>query len=110
MKILFFLASTSLILISLYLEWHSKVAKAGTFDVVLDFRKRRLTLPLVYLLYDAIAVPCFGLLMPPYQASDEGAHFARADQVSLGIPLGYRSGKNSGGIIDQGEGSAMVVR
>ena len=40
--------------------------------------------------------------MPPYQASDEGAHFARADQVSLGVPLGYRSGNNSGGVIYRG--------
>lgn len=61
-----------------------------------------MSLAIVYLLYGAIAVPCIGLLMPPYQASDEGAHFARADQVSLGVPLGYRSGNNSGGVIDRG--------
>ncbi len=102
MKILLFLALIRLMIISVYLGWRSKAVRAGAFDIVLDFRKRRLTLPLVYLLYGVIAVPCFGLLMPPYQTSDEGAHFARADQVSLGVPLGYRSGKNSGGIIDRG--------
>lgn len=47
--------------------------------------------------------------MPPYQVADEGAHFLRADDVELGHPLGYRSGANSGGIVDQGIAASFSI-
>ncbi len=102
MKLLFFLALASPIALCLFLAWRSRATRASALGLVFAPPERRLTLATVYLLYGSIAVPCIGLLMPPYQASDEGAHYARADQVSLGVPLGYRSGTNSGGVIDRG--------
>ena len=102
MKLLFFVALASPIALFLFLAWRSQATRASARGLAVAPQERHLTLAIVYLLYGSIAVSCTGLLMPPYQASDEGAHFARADQVSLGIPLGYRSGNNSGGVIDRG--------
>ncbi len=68
--------------------------KGGSFSVL-------------FLLYGLVAIPSMAVLMPPYQVSDEAAHFARADQVSLGHPIGYRSGTQSGGIIDSGVGASF---
>lgn len=59
---------------------------------------------LLFLLYGAVMVPLLGLLTPPYQVGDEIAHFQRADQVSLGDIVGYRSGSRSGGVVDRGIG------
>ena len=54
----------------------------------------------LFVIYGSVMVPVLGLLTPPYQVGDEIAHFQRADQVSLGDLIGYRSGSGSGGIVD----------
>jgi hypothetical protein len=59
---------------------------------------------LLYLLFGALAVVVLSVILPPYQAPDEGTHFKRADQISRGVMLSYRIDTISGGHVGAGIG------
>ncbi|WP_428376629.1 DUF2142 domain-containing protein [Lichenicoccus sp.] len=51
----------------------------------------------LFCVYGGVAVLAITLLMPPFQAADELAHFERADQVSLGTMVATRTPDGSTG-------------
>jgi uncharacterized membrane protein len=58
----------------------------------------RVWLPALYLLYAIPAVIYLAVVMPPFQVTDERAHFERADQIAHGTLVSARYG----GTIDEG--------
>ena len=102
MKVLLPLVLVALVALCVLCAWRSRAVRASAIGLGAAVRERRFTLSLAYVIYGMTAVACIGLMMPPYQAADEGAHFFRAIQVGLDVPLGFRSDKNSGGVIDNG--------
>jgi uncharacterized membrane protein len=85
-------------------EMHARFTSAQS--AILRMRNRlgteNLLFVSLFIVYGFVAIPIFSLLTPPYQVSDEIAHFLRADQVALGGLIGYRAGPTqSGGIVDQ---------
>jgi len=102
MRIALFLGLLALVSLCVTLAYRSLAVTNAASELLQGMRARQLSFATLFLLYGLVAVFPLALLMPPYQAADEGAHFLRADDVELGHPLGYRSGANSGGTVDQG--------
>jgi uncharacterized membrane protein len=53
---------------------------------------------LIYAVVGVVAIPLLAVIVPPYQAPDELAHFYRADRVSRGVMVETSAGVISGGL------------